>query len=186
MGTGLLARFNKNGRMNWLIERVDGVKRALGMIPVPPQADDDFLRIKDDYGILRSVEGLSADQKLRIGDRRNYLTPGGNRARCRFSIFRRALLRIRFVGPFFLPQLPRRLRRVRSAHQVLSQHEVLCIRYLWKSRHWPGPSTRRAQVFRGLAAAIRGCSASGDARRLRCAEGSLRARAGLPAGHAER
>ena len=76
MGTGLLARFTKNGRMKWLIERVDGVKRALGMIPVPPQADDDFLRIKDDYGILRSVEGLSADQKLRIGDRRNYLTRG--------------------------------------------------------------------------------------------------------------
>lgn len=76
MGTGLLARFNKNGRMNGLIATVDGVKRALGLLPRQPGADDDFLRIKDDFGILRSVEGLSGDQKLRVGDRRNYLTRG--------------------------------------------------------------------------------------------------------------
>lgn len=86
MGSGLLARLNKGGNMDWLISKGSDIKRALGLLPpVPAQAgeapvgpkpmspDDAFLNIRDDYGILRGVTHLTEMEKLVLANRRNYL-----------------------------------------------------------------------------------------------------------------
>lgn len=85
MGTGLLARINKNKNMDWLVSKGSDIKRVFGLLPpleVPPPApagpppmapDDAFLNIRDDFGILRSVSHLTDMEKLVLSNRRNYL-----------------------------------------------------------------------------------------------------------------